>query len=197
MLNTDCEFEWISQLAEGDPEAFTTVYRQHYERIYNFAKIFVTEKDAEDITADTFIKLWNRRSHFKSMNDIKAFLHVTTRNACFDFIRHKKVKLEKQGELITLIEIDHTSSLQETREELLKLIQEEVGKLSARMQQIYDLSYNQGFTPAQIAEHLKTSVQTVSNQKTALIKTLKQTFAHHSSLPLIMLLLDAPGHLIR
>lgn len=197
MLKTDCEFELLTQLADGDPEAFTSVYRQHYERIYTFAKIFVADKDAEDITADTFIKLWNRRAHFKSTNDIKAFLHVTTRNACFDFIRHKKVKLEKQGELITLIEINHNSSLQETREELLKLIQEEVEKMSTRMQQIYDLSYNKGLTPAQIAEQLKISVQTVSNQKTALIKTLKRTFAHHSSLPLIMLLLDAPGHLIR
>lgn len=198
MLKTDCDFELLTQLADGDADAFTRIYKQHYERIYNFVKIFLPEtKDAEDITADTFIKLWNRRQHFKSANDITAFLHVTSRNACFDMLRHKRTKLEKQAEIIALIETNHASSVHEIREELMILIHNEVEKMSARMKQIYDLSYHQGLTPAQIAEKLKTSVQTVSNQKTALIKTLKQAFAHHSSLPLIVLLLETPGHLIR
>ena len=46
------------------------------------------------------------------------------------------------------------------------------------------MSFNEGLTPAQIAETLKLSVQTVSNQKTALLKILKRELASNAS-PLI------------
>jgi RNA polymerase sigma-70 factor (ECF subfamily) len=177
------ENELLHRLATGDPDAFTIVYRQYYQRIYYFAKTFLPDKeDAEDITADTFIKLWNRRDSFHTMSSISSFLHVTTRNSCFDFLRHIKVKSEKQAELIRQMELHHHSNLHETKEELLKLVQKEVEKMSNKMKEIFHLSYNEGLTPAEIAENLQLSVQTISNQKTTVLKSLKKALTQHTTL---------------
>lgn len=176
------ETELLHRLSNGDAHAFTTLYKQNYQRIYNFAKSFVSDKqDAEDITADTFIKLWDRRSTFHSIGALVSFLHVTTRNSCFDFLRHHKVKTEKQAELIAQMDLHDHPHLQQTKEELLSLVQKEVGKMSSRMKQIFDLSYKEGMTPAEIADLLKLSVQTISNQKTSLLKSLKRAFVQVSS----------------
>ena len=186
MTNTaNCEFDLLNRLASGEAEAFTSLYRHYYQRIYYYAKTFLPDKnDAEDITADTFIKLWNRRDSFQSINSITSFLHITARNSCFDYLRHHKIIAEKQADIIKQIELQSDADLYRTKEELLKLVEKEVNKLSARMKQIFYMSFNEGLTPAQIAETLKLSVQTVSNQKTALLKILKRELASNAS-PLI------------
>jgi RNA polymerase sigma-70 factor (family 1) len=192
------ESELLDRLASGDPDAFSTVYKQYYQRIYYFANTFLPDReDAEDITADTFVKLWNGRSSFHSLSAVNSFLHITARNKCFDFLRHSKVKAEKQAELIRQTEIADHPHLQQTREDLLKIVQKEVSKMSARMKEIYHLSYDEGLTPAEIAEKLRISVQTVSNQKTTVIKNLKKVLGHRMSLPLILALLDSTRHIIK
>jgi RNA polymerase sigma-70 factor (ECF subfamily) len=192
------ETELLNQLALGDSSAFTIVYKQYYQRIFYYANNFLPDKqDAEDITADTFVKLWNRRAYFQSLPAINSFLHITARNSCLDFLRHNKVKAEKQEELIRQIELLDRSHLQQTRDELLKLVQKEVSKMSARMKQIYHLSYDEGLSPAEIAEQLNISVQTVSNQKTTVIKNLKKVLGHRISMPILLALLDASKEILK
>jgi RNA polymerase sigma-70 factor (family 1) len=192
------ENDLLNRLASGDADAFTTVYRQHYQRVYYYAKTFLPDKhDAEDITADTFIKLWNRRDSFKSISGINSFLHITARNSCYDFLRHNKVVAEKQADIIRQIELQSGSDLFRTKEELIRRVEKQVDKLSARMKQIFYLSFNEGLTPAQIAESLKVSVQTVSNQKTTLLKILKRELSHNASPLITIAVLESLRHFLR
>jgi RNA polymerase sigma-70 factor (family 1) len=193
-----CENDLINRLASGEAEAFTTVYRQHYQRVYYYAKTFVSDKhDAEDITADTFVKLWNRRQSFQSISSINSFLHITARNSCYDFLRHNKVVAEKQADIIRDIQVQYGTDLYRTKEELFKLVEKEVDKLSARMKQIFYLSFSEGLTPAQIAKKLKVSVQTVSNQKTTLLKILKRELSQNASPLIAITVLDSLRHFLR
>jgi RNA polymerase sigma-70 factor (ECF subfamily) len=107
------------------------------------------------------------------------------------------VKAEKQAALIKQMELHHQSNLHETKEELLQLVQKEVEKMSHKLQAIYHLSYDEGLSPAQIAENLRVSVQTVSNQKTNILKSLKKALAQHTSLMFVVLVMDTIRHLLR
>ena len=190
------ETKLLNQLASGDPAAFTIIYNECFQRIYHYARTFLADKeDAEDVTADTFVKLWNRRDCFESLAAIQSFLHATARNSSFDFLRHSKVKAEKQEELIRQIELHDNSYLQQTRNELLNIVQKEVAKMSARMKEIYNLSYKEGLTPAEIAEALNISAQTVSNQKTTVIRILKKAFVHPASASMIIALIHGVNDL--
>ncbi|MHA4806818.1 RNA polymerase sigma-70 factor [Flavitalea flava] len=182
------EEELILRFRGGDPEAFTLIYQKFYSRMYHFARRYVMDRqDAEDITADTFVKLWRQKATFPTEDAISAFLHVTTRNACFDFLRHTRVKTAKHQELLQLLEESKEAGfgLEEIREQLMKMIYAKVETFPQKIKEIFYLSYVEGLKPAEIAEQLNLSVQTVSNQKSSALKLLKLA---RFNLPLIVFL---------
>src|ERR687895_165456 len=85
------ERDIISSLGKGDWKSYTILYKQFYERIRFFADQYVNDLDtAHELTIEAFIKLWQKRSDFDSVNNIKAFLFITTKNACLNHIKHLK-----------------------------------------------------------------------------------------------------------
>jgi len=52
----------IVKFNQGDTEAFTVLYTRYYYTLYNFVKRFIPDReDAEDLTAEVFVKLWKLR----------------------------------------------------------------------------------------------------------------------------------------
>lgn len=187
------EFTLMRSFINGERPAFTAVYNAYYFRVYEFAsKYLPTGPDAEDITADTFIKLWQRRDQFSSLDHIRAFLFTTAKNACLNFLQHVKVKDQKHAEILhSLTALQRDSFyLEEIRSELMQLVYAEVEKLPAKMKQIFLLSYREGLKPAEIAERLSLSVQTVSNQKVNAINLLKSALGNTPLLLALLLCLD-------
>ena len=83
----------INAFREGDSQAFDAFFRLHYRPLCYFAaQLMGDPSEAEDIVKDSFVKLWHKHTGFDSPHAIKAFLYVTTRNACINFLRRLKVK---------------------------------------------------------------------------------------------------------
>ncbi len=177
----------------GEKTAFTSVYNEYYFRVYEFAsKYLPTTEDAEDITADSFTKLWQKHSEFDSLDHIRAFLFTTAKNACLNFLQHNKIKDTKHADILrslTTLQRDNFY-LEEIRAELMQLVYAEVEKLPGKMKEIFLLSYKEGLKPAEIAERLKISVQTVSNQKMNAINLLKTALGNTPLLLALILCLD-------
>lgn len=183
----------LRHFAAGSEEAFTKIYGQYYFRVYTYAKRWLPEKqDAEDVTADVFTKLWYRRTSFANPESVVAFLFVAVRNACYDFLRRLQVKTNKRDEIIHQFEQsgDTDFSMQEIREDLLRLVYAEVEKMPPKMKKIFLLSYRDGLKPTEIARELNLSIQTVSNQKTNAINLLKLAFSGNPLLVSLLLYLD-------
>lgn len=183
----------IDRFKAGDHDAFTRIYDDTYFTIYQYAKRWLVDgQDAQDVTADTFIKLLHRRAQFVNMDNITAFLKVTVRNACLDFLKHKKVQSDKERQLIYELSQEHEPDFSwvEVQEAYLSLIYIEVEKLPAKMKEIFLLSYRDGLKPAQIAERLNITVRTVSNQKTNAIRLLREALQQHPLLLAFLLSLE-------
>jgi len=166
------------------------LYKEFYYKVYQYAKKWLPDyQDAEDLTADTFAKLWDRRRQFETLDSVGAFLHVSVRNACLDVLRHRHVQDQKQAELLHKFSSDAEDdfTLQEIREEFLKMIYAEVEKMPDRMKSIFLLSYAEGLKPAEIAKRLGLSVQTVSNQKTNALSLLRLAFGDKALLAVLIL----------
>lgn len=166
------------------------VYEQFFFRAYQHARRWITTaQDAQDITADSFIKLYNRRYQFESLNNIEAFLKITVRNACFDQLRHIQMKTAKQEELLLQIEKVQEPDLQwaEIQEHYLRLIYAEVDKLPEKMKLVFLLSFRDGLKPAEIATQLGITPRTVTNQKINAINILRKAFEYQPALLVIVL----------
>ena len=69
-----------------DPEAFAKIYDRHVESIYRFVIIKLPRKeDAQDITAETFTRLWQHLQKHKDITNLRAFLYQIARNLVADF----------------------------------------------------------------------------------------------------------------
>ncbi len=179
----------IHSFQQGEESAFAAIYNLHFNGIYYYARHFVTDaQEARDITAETFVKLWKLRANFDNIHKIKTFLHITTRNACIDALRHQKWKAGKLQQLIQLLMEDNESMVTRNNSpmaaapkfvnglvegELLRRIYEEIENLPPQRKTIFKLAYLEGMKNPAIAAKLNISVQTVQNQKTIALKFLR------------------------
>ncbi len=89
---TESRFEHcISQIRSGEPDGLKEIYESYYKLIYTVVySVTANSEDAEDITADFFIKLWERLVYsYKAGNGHKAWLAAVARNMATDLIRRK------------------------------------------------------------------------------------------------------------
>src|SRR5882757_794580 len=94
----------IDRFRLGDRGDFKCVYDLYFEPIYIFAFNLVKDaEEAQDITTETFIKLWRLHGNFENLNNIKAFLYITSRNACFDYFRKLQRQRSGQKEILYLL----------------------------------------------------------------------------------------------
>ncbi|MBI4268657.1 RNA polymerase sigma factor [Candidatus Uhrbacteria bacterium] len=94
----------LYRIHHGDADAFAEVYDAFSEKIYRFIYLKVpTGQDAEDLTAETFLKCWHHLHNQKSVANLQAFLYQVARNCVVDFYR-------KRGSAVTesLDEIEDT-----------------------------------------------------------------------------------------
>lgn len=166
----------IIQFNQGDTEAFTAIYNNYYLTLYRFVRKFVPEReDAEDITADIFFKLWKLRANFNNIKNIEAFLYITGRNACLDFLRHLQRQGEKQKELLhVLLQQPAEGILQEDlKAEVLKSIHKEIERLPRSCRNVFKMAYLEGMSNGEIAETMQINNQSVRNHKQRAIKLLR------------------------
>ncbi|HEX9504022.1 MAG TPA: RNA polymerase sigma-70 factor [Patescibacteria group bacterium] len=165
----------ILQFNHGDTEAFTAIYNNYYLTLYYFVKKFIPEReDVEDITADIFIKLWRMHANFDNIKNIEAFLYITGRNACLDFLRYLQRHDEKQKELLHILLKDSVEGVQEDlKAEILKSIYKEIEKLPRSCRNVFKMAYLEEMSNSEIAEHLQINNQSVRNHKQRAIKLLR------------------------
>ena len=163
-------------LAAGDRTQFAAIYEQYYLPIYHFAKKFVDNgTDAEDIAAEAFIKLWRQAEQSATISNVKAFLHVTAKNACLDHLKSQQTHASKESEIQFLASQDvrNAFELAEVKAEVLEYVYEAIERLPKKCKEVFKLSYLEGLKVPEVAEQLQISEQTVSNQKTRALKILR------------------------
>jgi len=83
----------ILYLRQGDPEAFKVLFFQYYPEFFSFADMLLQDRvSAKNVTMEALFLLWKKHADFNNEKNIKAFLYLTVRNHCLNFIRY----LQKQ-----------------------------------------------------------------------------------------------------
>jgi RNA polymerase sigma-70 factor (ECF subfamily) len=136
--------ESILSLQGGDRPAFAVAYNQYYLFIYHYTKKFVDDNQlAEDITADSFVKLWRHAETVSDVQNVKAFLRTTARNACLDHLKSQRNHQEKEKEILYLSEQDTRNEfdIAEIKAEVLQYVYAEIEKLPEKCREVFKLSY--------------------------------------------------------
>jgi RNA polymerase sigma-70 factor (family 1) len=168
----------LSELKTENPKAFEFFFDRHYNPLCYFAERLVRDQQvAEDIVEETFMKLWNKRTDFENEHGIKAFLYITTKNACINVIKQSQRDNASQAEMLYLAEKKEGFVLNEMiRAEVLRVVDQELNKLPVQCRTILKMSYVKGLKNNEIANKLDISIHTVRNQKARGLQLLRTRF---------------------
>ena len=183
----------MQQFRAGSEDAFTTVYRHLYQRVYWFARKFIEEtEDARDLTAESFVQLWQQNETFPTLDAVAAFLYVTVRNKCYNLLKHRQMKAGRRDELLRQLNEREPGDFfeEQVQLQLVRRIYAEVNKLPPRMKDIFLLSYRDGLKPAEIAELLQIKAQTVINQRVTAVRLLQLALGKELMIASLLALLE-------
>ena len=130
--------ELIEQLQQGDEQAFKRLVDEWQDMVYNTAvSIVQNEDDADDITQDVFIQVYQSVSSFKGESKFSTWLYRIVISKALDHVKKKKRKKRfafvqslfgtASEEEIHPEEFNHPGVLMENREraaELFKAMQQ-------------------------------------------------------------------------
>jgi RNA polymerase sigma-70 factor (family 1) len=189
MIPLDLETDIITRFRKGESRALTYVFKLHHNALCYFAtQIIRDEQEARDIVADSFIKLWQRSKDFESLDKIRSFLYVATRNACFNFIKHIQRKNASHQE-ISYLEQESEDYIQSRiiKAELLQKIMFEVEALPPIRRKIFKMIYLEDLSIFEIATRLNISVDTVRVQKARALHFIRSTVLRKGMLIITLL----------
>lgn len=170
--------EDIEALRNGDTKAFDNIFRAWNKPILNtLVKLTGSLEEAEDITQNVFIILWESREKLDSSQRINTYLYKLAKRSAVDYFRRKRVA----GDYLNTLnwdEIDQKGSDSLVIEKEIKLLKDMALSLMPEYRRkIYRLSFEEGLSNDQISEMLGISKETIYSEKSHARKQLKDLIA--------------------
>lgn len=169
--------ETIIKIKAGDKEAFASLYKIYYPKIYGFVYRILRDKHlAEDVTQEVFFRLWVNHQSLNEDMAYDSFLFTIAKNITMDI--HRKNTLDSdyrhnQYTINTEPHVNETSSLMDFAD-LQKIIDETVNNMPYQQQRIFRLSRTEGLLNEEIAFQLGISKRTVEKHISNSLKTIKE-----------------------
>jgi RNA polymerase sigma-70 factor (ECF subfamily) len=83
--------ELLERFAAGDLEAFETLFREHQREVYAWIVRIVRDSGiAEDLTVETFWRIYKYRARFRPDGNFRALARRIATNAALDHLRHAR-----------------------------------------------------------------------------------------------------------
>lgn len=168
-------------LKKKDRLAFTQIYNRYFLPIfYKVNQMLRNQQISEDIVQEVFEQLWLKSELLQEYNNLGGYLYICSRNSTLKVIQKNKLKgdyLSALSKYATDISFDTVNEISER--ELGEILKQEINKLPVKMRIVFEMSRNEDFSHAEIAQKLGISVQTVSKQVSnalSILKTRLSTF---------------------
>jgi RNA polymerase sigma-70 factor (family 1) len=178
----------LQAIKQDDEAAFKVLYDRYWEDLYLKACRRVDKDEAKDLVQEVMTTLWKRRKEIYAHEDgnISRYLHTAVKYQVISHYAHTTAEIRNSG-LFELLS-GHVFTNEVETKELGELIEKEIGRLPARMQQIFRMSRQDDLAIADIAQQLNLSEQTVKNQLSEALKRIKASIRSHDAGDLAIIL---------
>lgn len=174
----------IAEVKAGDHQAFELLMQHHLRAVYFF--LFQLVRDgalAEDLTQETFLKVWRHISRFDQSKKFTTWLFTIAKRTAFDALRKKReipfADFATEENSVALETVEDTQELPDrvldqkrTATELWKKLE----TLPSVYQVILTLHYHEELSLNEIATLLGVSYNTIKSRHTRAIHLLRQAY---------------------
>ena len=171
----------LSQLREGNREAFNSLFRHYYPRVMAYVAAMVEQEVAEDVVQDVFLHVWENRKKLYAGEGFHSYLFQAAYTRCIDYYRKTqsadKYNLHMEGayleEYNALLRSD-ASVLEEIYsidfyDQLNNLLE----KFPSQRREVFIVTYIEGLKAKEVSERLQIPQRTVESHIYLAIKYLR------------------------
>lgn len=183
------ERELLTRIAVGDELAFRELFDTYRDIIYCAAyKWTKSEEMSKDILQDIFVKLWLKKESLPSVENLKAYLLVVTRNHVFNAFK----KISRSEMLVTEIYKEHKGESNTAAEQLVyketgMLLQKALEQLPPQQRRVFTMGKLEGYKLQEIALQMSISIVTVNKHMALAIKSVKDYLVKNEKLKVLIL----------
>lgn len=190
MLRISDTQELLRRIALDDIEAFEEIYNSYSGKMLAYGLNVLRKPEIiEDIVQNIFTDLWIKRKDVRIQN-MQSYLFSAVKYQIFNHFRNNKLSQEDLTRF-NIIDLSMNISRDLEYTELEEIIQDCVGKLPNRCQEIFVLSRYQHKSNKEIANALDISIQAVKNQISKAIGIIRHSL-QQEELIIPVLLLNFP-----
>ena len=159
---------------DGDREALGNIFRQFFPELVAYGmKIIASDDLVKDHVQELFVRLWEKRSQLKVVQNVKVYLLISLKNDLLQTIRsnrHNALDLTVQNSLFVISSEDFIIE-KEQEIELAEKVAFCLEKLTARQREVIYLRFYMNLDFPHLAEVMGMNVQSVRN---LLFRTLEK-----------------------
>ena len=145
---TDQELIQQLQNPECRATAFGVLVQKYQQKIYwHIRKMVIDHEDTDDLTQETFIKIWNGLANFRSDAQLFTWIYRIATNECLNFLRKKRNKFflpigDVEDELLQKLELS-SSNIENyiSGEEIELKLQKAILKLPEKQRLVFNMKY--------------------------------------------------------
>lgn len=168
------------RLRRRDPKAMTALYDRYGRLVYALIHRIVKDAHvAEDLTQETFLRVWNRAQAFDTEKGaLGPWIVTVARNRAIDYLRSTPAR--SASRTLELADIEHPSRFTGIDDEALapqraKRVQATFDRLTPHQKTVLELAYYEGLTPAEMAERLQEPLATVQAWLEGALNALRES----------------------
>jgi RNA polymerase sigma-70 factor (ECF subfamily) len=156
--------EYYRCFLNGDKEALNKLIHEYWDGLALYlSSFFDSFTEAEEMTEETFLKLYTDKPIFSGKSTFKTWLYSVGRNTTLYHIRKRKNRretfIEDNFDISDKVDIENSQIKAEDKKQLLKAM----GKLNPDYRQVLYLVYFEEFTNTETAKIMKKSERQVRN----------------------------------
>lgn len=163
----------MQQVITGDSNALEALYRKYHYKVFStILGIVRNEEDAEELTQDVFLSVWQKAAQYSSLKGTLAqWLHVVARNKAYNHLRFSATRERELEDTYSEEEFaglycNHTVTTQTAldgviEDETSQQVRQLVSKLPAVQRLVIIGTYLNGYSQHEISDQYNIPIGTV------------------------------------
>lgn len=180
----------IEKYLSGDDAAFEQLTRKYLKNVYNFLFRITSDRAVlDDLTQETFIKVWKNMRRYDKEKSFKAWLFTIAKNTAFDYLKKKKTlpfaNFTSDEGYSYFDEIPEDKILPDElleQKDAAKQLEEKLEKIPEQYRIILTMRYMDDLTLHEIADILALPYNTIKSQHARALRNLRDAFDKNEDL---------------
>ncbi|MEO8097952.1 MAG: sigma-70 family RNA polymerase sigma factor [Acidobacteriota bacterium] len=170
--------ELAERLRQRDPKVMSALYDRYGRLVYSLIQRVVRDTGvAEDLTQETFLRVWNRAQAFDAQRgSLGPWIITVARNRAIDYLRSSDGRMASRS--IELADLDHPARFADIDDKALSMdrarrLKEAFEKLTPNQKTVLELAYYEGLSQTEMAERMQQPLGTVKTWVRAALKAMR------------------------